>query len=145
MSIKFPDHWIEYGLLCELMKTYELYGMVVEELYEVKSVMEHFSEVNILSNGTLKAAQLFQDKWYQILSSKPYGKDRIFVYLDIEFQQMLDNELFTFLNLLNVDLAKIKFPNIEDINEVDRKFPDTLEILERASSMYEYIAHLELK
>ena len=145
MINNFPDHWIEYSLLCELMKTYELYEMVVEELYEVNSVMEHFSGINILCEDTLIAAQLFQDKWYKILEIKPYGKDRIFIYLDKDFQHMLDNELLNFINLINRDLAKINFPNIEYINNIERKFPDNQAILERVSMIYKYIDSLKMK
>lgn len=145
MMNSLPDQWIEYGLLCELMKTYELYEMVVEELYEVNSVMAHFSAIKILSEDTLKAAQAFQEKWYKIIEVKPYGKDRVFVYLDNDFQNMLNNELLSFLNLINFDLAKAKFPNIEYFNKVERKFPDNNSILERASILYELIINTKRK
>ena len=128
--------WPEYSNLVDLLKTYEVYEMVYEDLHEVHSVVDYFSTVNFISEETIKLAQKFQDKWYKIISSKNYSSDRVFIYLDEDFQLLLDNELTIFLAALNEDLEKINFKNIESLKFEKRKFPTRKVLLKRVDDLY---------
>jgi len=138
-NLKIRDQWIEYSNLCDLLKSYEFYGMVYEDFYEVNNVVEYFSRFECVSKRTIESAQKFQEAWYKLIKSKSYCADRVFMYIDSDFQLVLDNELKSFLTDLNKDLDAIGFENIESLIVMNRKLPDNEVILERASTLYDLL------
>ena len=139
-----PEYWSEYSNLCSLLTTYEMYGFVYEDFYEVHTIVEYFSSIKFISTITLLAAKKFEETWTKIIETKNYSSDKIFIYLDIDFQLMIDNELRSFLVLLNKDLELINYDHIESISVDNRKFPTHKDILERAQYLFEVLRHEKL-
>ena len=144
MENNIPKHWPEYSNLCSLLTTYEMYGFVYEDFYEVHTIIDYFSSIKFISEETLLVAKKLQETWTKIIETKNYSSDKIFIYLDLDFQLMLDNELKSFLVLLNNDLEKINYNQIESLSIDARRFPTHEEILERTQYLFQVLKHEKL-
>ncbi len=136
LSKEYPYIYLNYSELCELRKSYRHYEEIFENLFEVKEISEVFNGLNFLSKETKEKLLRFQEKWYEFIEANNYSSDPVFVYLDTQFQHILDNELKSFLLSFNLDMQKNNFVDIESLEYTTREFPDSKAILERGCTLY---------
>lgn len=65
------------------------------------------------------------------------------MYMDADFQELLDNELFSYLQSFNEYLHKVDFKSIESLEVHQRKFSTQAAILDRADLVYSWLRNEE--
>jgi|GEM_PF-5465578 len=131
---KEPFLWELYNDLHTLMETHLIYEEILEN-FGLKKISVYFEDLVFLSSETKELMYAFEKSWYNYLNKTAYSVDAVFVYLDKDFQSILDVELSSFLQGFKDDMKNNGYTDYWKADK-KRQYPSNEQIVERAKTLY---------
>lgn len=137
-----PHLWEIYNDLCTLQESHLIYEEILEN-FGIKNVSAYFGNLEFLSSETKRLMYEFEESWNSYQKKTEFSTDAVFVYLDSDFQSILDVELSFFLKSFSEDMKRHGYTDFWK-RIMKRKPPSNEQVVERAKILYRLLIKGEI-